>query len=128
MHPVPVDTNILARLATGDVKTEHAAARKLFAGPVLILATVLLELEWVLRSVYGYSPAQFLAFTQWLSASANVHFEHSETMHEALRLHELGFDYADALHLAAAKGQPLATFDKALLRRARKHGIAVRAL
>lgn len=63
MRPVPVDTNILVRLATGDSPAEHAAAEALVvAGPVLILPTVLLETEWVLRSMYGYSPTQFLAF------------------------------------------------------------------
>jgi predicted nucleic acid-binding protein len=128
MDPVPVDTNVLARLATGDTPKGHAAAQALFADPVLILVTVLLELEWVLRSVYRYSPQQFLGFASWLMDSEQVSFEQKETVCEALRLHGLGFDFADALHLASAKGKPLATFDKALQRLARRHGMEVKAL
>jgi predicted nucleic acid-binding protein len=129
MRPVPVDTNVLVRLATGDSPAEHAAAEALLAaGPILILPTVLLEAEWVLRSIYAYSPTQYLAFAEWLSESQNVQLEQPDTIREALRLHGLGFDFADALHLAAADGQPLATFDKALIRRAKRQDIPVRAL
>lgn len=129
MRPVPVDTNVLVRLATGDSPAEHAASETLLAaGPVLILPTVLLEAEWVLRSIYAYSPTQFLAFAEWLTANESIQLEQSETVREALRLHRLGFDFADALHLAAADGQPLATFDKALIRRAKRLDVPVRAL
>lgn len=129
MRPVPVDTNVLVRLATGDSPAEHAAATKFVgANRVLVLPTVLLETEWVLRSIYGYSPTQFLAFAEWLVESENVKISDPEIIGEALQLHGLGFDFADALHLAAAQGEPLVTFDKDLTRKAQRRKLPVRAL
>lgn len=129
MRPVPIDTNILVRLATGDSPVEHAAAVEFVsASAVLILPTVLLETEWVLRAIYGYSSTQFLTFVQWLMGNENVRMAEFETVKEALRLHEFGFDFADALHLAAAQGEPFATFDKALIRRARRRNIPIKTL
>lgn len=129
MRPVPIDTNVLVRLATGDSPAEQVAATEFIGvNPVLVLLTVLLETEWVLRSIYGYSPTQFLAFAQWLVENENVEMAESEIVKEALQLHDLGFDFADALHLAAAQGEPFATFDKALTRRAQRQNLPVKAL
>lgn len=129
MDRVPVDTNILVRLATGDSRSEHAAAAEFVAAnAVLILPTVLLETEWVLRSLYGYSPIQFLGFTEWLMGSETVEVDGLEMVNTALELHAAGFDFADAMHLAGAQGKPFATFDKALIRRARRRKLTIRAL
>lgn len=129
MTAIPVDTNILVRLATGDSPAEHAAAVKFVEDhTVLILPTVLLETEWVLRSIYGYSASQFRVFVDWLISSAKAELSEPGTVHAALRLHESGFDFSDAMHLAASHGRPLATFDKALIRRARQRHVAVHSL
>jgi predicted nucleic acid-binding protein len=129
MKPVPVDTNVLVRLATGDSVVEHAAAHALLkAEGIRILPTVLLETEWVLRSLYAYSPAQFSAFIEWLLAAERVAFAEPEQTRAAVRLHRDGFDFADAMHVVAAAGAPLATFDRTLARRAARHGLAMHAL
>jgi predicted nucleic acid-binding protein len=129
MSAVPVDTNILVRLATGDSPIEHEAAVKFFESKsVLILPTVLLETEWVLRSLYGYSAGQFLAFAQWLIEGAKVELSDAGTVREALRLHGSGFDFADAMHLAASQGRPFATFDRALVKRARRRRVPIHAM
>lgn len=126
MASLAVDTNVLARLATGDSAAEHAAAEALIASkPVFVAVTVLLETEWVLRSRYGYSRQQFLGFVRWLLQEPNVEFGDREMVVGALDLHESGFDFADALHLIEADGRPFATFDRALVRRARARRIAV---
>ena len=50
-----VDTNVVVRYLTGDHPEQFANAKALIDGEDLfVCATVLLETEWVLRSVYGY--------------------------------------------------------------------------
>jgi predicted nucleic acid-binding protein len=52
-----------------------------------------------------------------------VNVENPRRLAKALDLSEDGMDFADALHLSAAEpGQRFATFDKALLRDARRAG------
>ena len=49
-----VDTNVVVRYLTGDQPEQAARAREVFrAGQVFVSTTVLLESDWVLRSVYG---------------------------------------------------------------------------
>jgi predicted nucleic-acid-binding protein len=124
--PIAVDTNILVRLATADAKAQHAAAESLvMKRAVLILSTVLLETEWVLRVRYGYSSDQFAAFAEWLLDSPTVTFEAPAAVRQALDWHGEGLDFADALHMASANRQPFASFDAALAKRARRHGLTV---
>jgi predicted nucleic-acid-binding protein len=124
--PIAIDTNILVRLATADAKAQHAAAESLvMKHAVLIVSTVLLETEWVLRSRYGYGTNQFAAFAEWLLGNPSVTFEAPAAVRQALDWHREGFDFADALHLATANGQPFASFDAALAKRARRHGLTV---
>ena len=54
-----VDTNVVVRYLTGDEVEQFAKAKALIDGEdVFVCTTVLLETEWVLRSLYGYPPAQ----------------------------------------------------------------------
>jgi predicted nucleic acid-binding protein len=124
-----VDTNVLVRLATGDHAGEHqAAVAALAARPWRILPTVILETEWVLRSVYGFAPAQFADFVQWLDANGRVALEGADAVRAAVALHRAGLDFADALHLAQADGDPFLTFDKALQRKAGKLDLRAEAV
>lgn len=126
MKPVAVDTNILVRLAAGDSPREYRAVTALLADrPWRVLVTVLLETEWVLRSRYGYSPAQFASFVEWLDGSARVEFADAEIVRAAIRFHRAGLDFADALHVAQAGAGPFLTLDRKLLRRSSKLGLAV---
>ena len=53
-----VDTKVVVRYLTGDDPGQSAGARTVIdAGDVFVGTTVLLEGEWVLRSVYGFSRA-----------------------------------------------------------------------
>jgi predicted nucleic-acid-binding protein len=52
-----LDTNVLVRaLVQDDAAQGRRAQACLSAQPVYVPVTVILELEWVLRSRYGYSP------------------------------------------------------------------------
>jgi predicted nucleic-acid-binding protein len=83
-----------------------------------VFLTVILETEWVLRSRYGYAPEQFAAFVEWLGAHAQVDLLQAPIMRKALVWHRAGMDFANALHLAQADGEPFLTLDKALQRKA----------
>ena len=57
-----LDTNIVVRYLTGDDPEQAARAKAAIdAGPVFVSTTVLLECDWVLRSVYGFGGRQVAA-------------------------------------------------------------------
>ena len=54
-----IDTNLIVRYLVGDEPGQAARARRLIDNnDVFVCTTVLLETEWVLRSVYGFSAVQ----------------------------------------------------------------------
>ena len=118
-----LDTNILVRFLVEDDAAQLNAARKLIharvaAGELLhIPVTVALELEWVLRSNFGFAKATGVATLSRLLASNELSFESEGALEVALVLYSQGAaDYSDCLHVAlasAAGEQPLWTFDKA---------------
>jgi len=129
MRPVAVDTNVLVRLATGDDAAEHqAAADSLAARAWRVFPSVVLETEWVLRSVYKFSPAQFADFVEWMDASGRIALVQPDAVRAATAHHRAGMDFADALHLAQADGEPFLTFDKALRKKAATLGLNTEAL
>ena len=121
-----VDTNVLVRLLTGDDPKQEAAARSLFAaGPIWIAKTVLLETNWVLRSLYGFDEGSIrLAFTKLLGLK-NVHAEDESSVAAALALTVHGIEFADAMHLSSRPpGAVFVSFDKPFIRRARRAGVS----
>ncbi|MGQ0621614.1 MAG: type II toxin-antitoxin system VapC family toxin [Panacagrimonas sp.] len=128
MKPASVDANVLVRLATGDNAAEHRAVPVALAHrPWRVLSTVLLETEWVLRSLYAYSPEQFADFVDWLITHPRIMLADVPAARMAIAHHRAGLDFADALHLAQADG-PFLTLDKKLLKRAAKLGLAAEAV
>ena len=83
------------------------------AGDVFAATTVLLESEWVLRSVYGFSAGEVAAALRAFAGLPGVSVENSTRLADALGRVEQGMDFADALHLgAAARCEALLTFDR----------------
>ena len=120
-----VDTNVVVRLLTQDDPKQAAAAKSLFAaGPIWIAKTVLLETEWVLRSLYGFDAKTVRdAFTKLLGLK-NVHTEDKASMAEALALTEHGIEFADAIHLSSRPpGAAFVSFDRSFVRRANRAGV-----
>jgi predicted nucleic-acid-binding protein len=129
MKPIAIDTNVLVRLATGDDAAGYrAAVASLAERSWRVFPTVILETEWVLRSRYGYTPENFAEFVEWLDANAHVMLTQAEIVRAALSYHREGMDFADALHIAQANGEPFLTMDKALRRKAEKLGLRTEAL
>ena len=118
-----LDTNVLVRFLVRDDADQHQAAQQLIARCVTaaqvlhIPITVVLELEWVLRSRYGFAKAAITQAIAGLLASKELSFDTEAAIEWALHDYcQSGADFADCLHaaLAAHAGQaPLWTFDKA---------------
>ena len=109
-----IDTNVLVRYLTGDEPEQAARARSAVeAGEVFVSTTVLLESEWVLRSVYGFTGGEVAAALRAFSGLPGISVENPILISEALDLAEMGMDFADALHLGTAAGcEALLTFDR----------------
>src|SRR3954469_11093410 len=57
-----IDTNLIVRYLTGDHPRQSVKARAVIDGEdVFVCTTVVLETEWVLRSVYGYDAVKVCA-------------------------------------------------------------------
>jgi len=123
---IAVDTNVLVRLLTADDKAQFAKARRLFeTNDIFISVTVILETEWVLRYSYQFETTAITdAFTRLLGLP-NVEIHHGLAVRQAMGCYEQGMDFADALHLglSVASASAFASFDKALLKQAKKLGV-----
>jgi predicted nucleic acid-binding protein len=119
-----IDTNLIVRYLTGDHPKQSAKAKALIDGDdVFVCTTVLLEAEWVLRSVYHYAPAQVARALAAFSGLPRVKLEDALLVAKVLDWTEKGLDFADALHLAKAEGcEAFVTFDKNLARDAQVAG------
>jgi predicted nucleic-acid-binding protein len=118
-----LDTNVLVRFLVQDDARQGAAASRLIrsgvdAGDALFVpVTLVLELEWVLRSLFGLPKAGVLQALFGLLGSFELAFESEGAVEAALGQYADGTaDFADCLHAAlalVAGEQPLCTFDKA---------------
>lgn len=115
-----LDTDVLVRALVLDDATQGRRAQAcLNAQPVYIPVTVILELEWVLRSRYGYPPGTLADALEKLATLENAVVGEQAAVVAAARKLRQGWDFADALHHALAAGcDDFATFDTALSRRA----------
>ena len=114
-----LDTNILARYyvredGTAQTRVQQEAAHRILErGDKLFVAkTVLLELEWVLRGVYGQARADICRVYDHLLALTHVEIEDRAAVERALGNMRQGLDFADALHHASSRGcDAFLTFD-----------------
>lgn len=110
---IAIDTNVLVRLLTRDSSAQAAAAERAIQAQddILLLTSVLLETEWVLRSVYNVSRDDVAAALERL---LDITTPETPMVRQALRWFADGMDWGDALHLAhasAARCNALLTFD-----------------
>jgi predicted nucleic-acid-binding protein len=111
-----LDTNIIVRFLTRDDPVQTALADAAIRLDFLVTATVLLEVDWVLASYYGWSREQRVrGLNEVLDLPHAVAFHPSARW--ALDRTAKGADFADMMHLAVAEGASLfLTFDKKLKR------------
>jgi len=108
-----------------DAAQARIADRILSSGDVFVPKTVMLELEWVLRSVAGQPANKVMDCLGHLIALPGITIEDHDEVEAALRDRRRGIDFADALHLAASHAcSELLTFDdRGYARRAAKLGV-----
>jgi len=117
-----LDTNVLVRYLVRDDNAQLAAAKRVISRsvaenlPLFVPVTVVLELEWVLRSSFHYGKDDVLHVLSNLLSAAELSFESERALEVALQLFRKGAaDFADCLHIALAVqagAQPFWTFDK----------------
>lgn len=98
---VAIDTNVLVTFLARRKEPEFAAAAQVLGNEsVYIPPTVLLETEWVLRSVFRADRAAVVATLAEIVELPNVATEAWVT--QALDWSAKGIEFADSMHLAAS--------------------------
>lgn len=117
-----LDTNVILRYLVEDDPRQTRVAQRYIekhaaAGNSLFLGTsVILETEWVLRSVYEFTKEQIIEVFVGLLEAREMAFQDEASLERAIhRYRELSIDFADCLHVATAETfnkLPFATFEK----------------
>ena len=125
-----LDTNVVIRLIMGDdAKQARAAQQLLAAEPCKVSLSVLMESEWVLRSCYGLETGTINeSFRDFLQLEHVSGYEPLLTK-LVIAAHAAGIDFADAVHvMQIPDGEQFATFDRDMVRSAKRAGLACVAL
>ena len=115
-----LDTNVLVRALVRDDAAQAARAEALLgAQEVFVPVTVVLELEWVLRSRYGFAPKLVALALEQIAALGNVVLGERAAVLAAAAKVAQGWGFADALHHALSEGcVDFVTLDADLAKRA----------
>lgn len=117
-----LDTNILVRWLVEDDARQTASvmafldAKAMEGDRLFVAVTVMLELEWVLRSRYWFDKQSVILALDALLSTAELDFQHEAALERALWLFRQSGspDFADCLHVALvadAMRLPLHTLD-----------------
>ena len=121
---IAFDTNLLVRIAVNDDEHQADIAEQLINNnDVFISKTVLLETEWVLRSIYKKSCNDIALFFQNVLMTENLIIESPTEVEQALHWYKLGSDFADAIHLCICGESLLHTFDRKFCKAANELGV-----
>jgi predicted nucleic-acid-binding protein len=117
-----LDTNVLVRWLVGDDNEQLQRIQRLFEatlageGTLFVPSTVMLELEWVLRSRYQFAKTTVLGTFNALLETRELEFQDEAALERALHLYRQGTaEFADCLHAGmclSAGRAPLLTFDE----------------
>ena len=118
---IAIDTNVIVRLLTNDDPAQVACARSLLNRETVWAGiAVLMECEWVLRAVYRLDRGVIHDALRRFTQLPQVVVEDEAHVRRVLELYRGGLDFADAVHLVAARSHAtaFATFDASLAQRA----------
>jgi predicted nucleic-acid-binding protein len=117
-----LDTNVLVRYLAQDDPAQFAAAKRLVGRclnvglSLFVPVTVVLKLDWVLRTNFGFAKGDVLQALSALFSAPEPALESERALEVARQLfRENTADLADCLHIALATQagqQPMGTFDK----------------
>lgn len=110
-----VDTNVVVRMITADDQKQLAALEARLSEGFFVSHGVLMEVEWVLRSAYRYKRDEINHALLTLILLDEIRVPNAPFVLWALDRHGDGADFADMLHVVAARGtSSFLTFDKDL--------------
>lgn len=113
-----IDTNIIVRVLAEPGSAQYAVARSALLEPFTLPLSVLMETEWVLRSVYRWKRPRIADALRTLIDLPECDGDTTQTQW-IIERYEAGADFADMTHLALAQGATaFVTFDADLARRA----------
>jgi predicted nucleic-acid-binding protein len=121
-----LDTNVLVRWIVDDDPRQAARVERLFeeaheqGSPLFVPSTVMLELEWVLRSRYELAKSTVLSAFNALLETQELEFQDEPALERALSFYrQNSADFADCLHAGqcgSADRVPMVTFDRTAAR------------
>lgn len=120
---ISLDTNVLVRYFSEDDKTQLQKVHRLLereGATFFVCDLVLVETDWVLRSLYDWSRAEVADAFARLTTVHNLKFENEARLRISLRMVEEGADFADEMIVVASREHGsdfFATFDKGIIRR-----------
>lgn len=120
-----VDTNVLVRIVVNDDPAQAARAAEFLRQQdrIFLAKTVLLEVEWVLRSGYRLGRPKIVTIFRRLLTMGNTEVEDEAVVAQAMQWYEKGMDFSDSLHVASAGShRRFATFDAALRKTGQRLG------
>lgn len=116
-----LDTNVLVRWIVDDDPRQATRVQKLFEEvretrpPLFVPSTVMLELEWVLRSRYKLDKSTILSAFNALLETQELEFQDEPALERALSSYrQSSADFADCMHAGqcgSAGRTPMITFD-----------------
>lgn len=115
---IAVDTNVLVRLIVGDdIAQMNVVEELLVTEDVYILATVVLEVEWVLRSRYNFDRDRISDALMSVFALPRISVERQAAVEWATERYAHGGDFADLMHVACVPPgiDAFASFDRAIV-------------
>ncbi|HUD92055.1 type II toxin-antitoxin system VapC family toxin [Sphingobium sp.] len=109
---VAIDSNVLVRFLTGDDPAQAAVAAERISRGFVLLPTVAVETEWVLRSSYDWPRERIeAAFRDVIDLSEAIGFPVG--LYWVLDRFAAGADFADMMHLSmAGEAEAFLTFDR----------------
>ena len=116
-----LDTNVLVRYLVADDKKQFQSARTLIESadeeaPLFLPLSVVVELEWVLRSLYSFDKSTLITTFNQLLGTRELVFQDEDIVEIAMSFYtENNTDFADCLHIATAHVYgytPMITFDR----------------
>jgi len=116
-----LDTNVLVRYLVADDKKQFQLAQRFIDSateedPLFLPLSVIVELEWVLRSLYDFQKETLIQTFNQLLRLKEMDIQDEQILEIAVSLYtEHNTDFADCLHVAWAHSyeyHPLFTFDR----------------
>lgn len=129
---IGLDTNVLVRYLTRDDEPQYRATLKLLSrkgAAFFVPDLVLVEADWVLTSLYGWTRDEIADSFARLLQIHNLQFEDEDRIRQSLGAVRRGADLSDELLVANCHEhgcREFATFDTAIIKRHPKFAVSPR--